>query len=101
MSAITEDMRKALHFIKDFRISTSEWLKNGKSASGHPSTWTHLRMTGPEASITITSKTQKAIRPYTEVGPIGNSMYALNDAGLAALKATASLSPDPDREGRE
>lgn len=86
MSGITEDMIKALRFIRDFRITTSEWLKNGKSASGHPNTWTHMRMSGPEASITITSETQKAIRPLVEVGPIGHSIYALNDAGRAALK---------------
>lgn len=89
MSEISEDMRKALQFIKDFRISTSEWLKNGKSASGHPNTWTHLRMSGPEASLTITSETQKAIRPFTAIGKLGHSLYALNDAGIAALKEKA------------
>jgi hypothetical protein len=89
MIEVSDDMRKALQFIKDFRITTSEWLKNGKSASGHPNTWTHMRMSGPEASITITSETQKAIRTLVEVGPIGHSIYALNDEGRAALKREA------------
>ena len=85
MTEITEDMRKALQFISDFQITKSEWLKSGKSASGHPSTWTHLRMSGPEASLTITAETQKALRPLVGIGPLGQSIYALNAAGRAAL----------------
>ncbi|HEX5935615.1 MAG TPA: hypothetical protein VFY63_15745 [Pseudorhizobium sp.] len=92
MSEITNDMRKALTFIRDYRITSSEWRKNGKPASGHPDTWNQFRMSGPEASLTISAETQKATRPFVVVGPVDGSMYVLNDKGKAALKEASDAS---------
>jgi len=89
---ITNDMRKTLQFIDDFRITSAEWRKNGKPASGHPGTWNEFKMSGPEASLTISAETQKAIRPFVIVGPIGSTMYALNDEGRAALAGGSNAS---------
>ncbi len=90
MSGLTQPQMRALAFIRDFKITKSEWLKNGKSASGHPKTWTHARWSGPEGSITLTAADQAAIRPFFASGrhPDG-SMYGLSDAGRKALESAS------------
>lgn len=90
MAGITAEMRKALNFINDTRITMSEWRRDGKAAYGKPDKWNQFRMAGDGAMLTISADTQAAIRPLTKVGPQDGSMYVLNAAGHAALNRRAA-----------
>lgn len=89
MVEITNEMRKALNFIRDTKITMSEWRRNGKAAYGKPPTWNQFRMAGDGAMLTIDVETQVAIRPLTKVGTADGSMFVLNSAGEAALARAA------------
>lgn len=84
---------RALRFINDFKITSSEWRENGKPARSGPEKWNQYRMSGPDGSITISKEVQAAIRDFTSIGPkaaYGGTMYVLNDKGKRRLKSAVA-----------
>jgi hypothetical protein len=82
------EVLRALRFINDFKITSSEWRENGKAARSAPEKWNQFRMSGPDGSITISKEVQIKVREFTEIGPQaahGGTMYVLNDKGKQVL----------------
>ena len=85
MGTLTESQLRALRFIRDFRITKSEWRRGGKLAFGPSEKWTDMRLSGPDGSINITADDQKAILSFFD-GSVGASLYTLNSSGVLALQ---------------
>lgn len=80
------EIRKALNFIKDNVITSSEWRRDGKPAHGDFSKWNEFRFSGKGCMLTISAETQKAIRKFISSPSTGRpSMYVLSDDGIAFL----------------
>lgn len=78
----------ALSWIVTRPCTEAEWRAGDAIATGHPSTWDRLRLSGPEGSITIMADDWAAIRDYIEPAPFGSTkrIYRLNQLGHEALR---------------
>jgi hypothetical protein len=84
---LTPEQYRALAWINEFPCNESEWRTGNKPASGPPSKWDRIRLTGSAGSIVIMTDDWRAIHPFIDIAEIGtpNKIWAVTPAGLAAL----------------
>lgn len=89
MSAVDAQVLKYLRWIEDNDISGAEWRRDGKAAYGHHDKWNEHRLSSRDSSITVSDITHRAAMPFVKIGPVGGTMFVLNEAGEALLREAA------------
>lgn len=84
--ALSETQLRALRWIDGFPSTKASWTVDGKPVKKQPpESWNMMRIEGDQGSILIHKDDLQVLIPYVKHCTARNQLYALNDAGKAAL----------------
>jgi hypothetical protein len=86
MTEITERQQFVLNWLQHNPQSRSRWMRNGKEAYGHPTTWDAIEISGKQGSIVIAESDWRAISDLIKHADFNSDQMFVPRAALATAQ---------------